>query len=469
MQGPVESLSRAVRAGTRTAREVVEEYLEVATARNPELNAFTEIDTEGALRQAEMVDRGPRTGPLAGVPIALKDLIDHAGHVTAAGSAFYRLRPAASATIVDRLQAAGGIITGRTGLHEFAFGFSSENPWFGPVRNPWNRNLSPGGSSGGSAVAVAAGMVPAAIGTDTGGSVRVPAALCGIVGLKVTHGRIPLTGIFPLAGSLDTVGPLALTTGDARLLYEAMRGFDRRDPWSVPAAPPPPPIPPVERLRVGIPLHWLETVETSSTTRRDFDAFCERLSSLGAEVDPVARPALAPEPILFNLVGAEAATIHGEWLTDPAKPYGADVRERLSQGKDITAAGYLEAVRWRAAMVQAARELFARYDLLLTPAVGHPRKRIGVDTIDIDGTPAFYRLVLSGYTSLVNVLGCPAISLPLVGEGIPPPSVQFIGPWWGEELLLEVGAMMERAGLVASTPPVTRSAATGVPEPERTG
>ena len=234
MLGPVESISLTVRNGTRTASDVVEEYVEVARVRNPDLNAFTEIDRDGALRQASLIDEGTRTGPLAGVPIALKDLIDHTGHVTTAGSAFYRHQPAASATVVDRLEAAGAIIMGRTGLHEFAFGFSSENPWFGPVRNPWNTDLSPGGSSGGSAVAVAAGMSPAAIGTDTGGSVRVPAALCGIVGLKVTHGRIPLTGIFPLAGSLDTVGPLALTTGDARLLYEAMKGFDRSDPWSAP-------------------------------------------------------------------------------------------------------------------------------------------------------------------------------------------------------------------------------------------
>ena len=453
MPGPVESISRAVRSGIRPASDVVEEYLDVARVRNPDLNAFTEIDREGALRQAALVDTGKRTGTLAGVPVALKDLIDHAGHVTTAGSAFYRHRAAVSATVVDRLENAGAIIMGRTGLHEFAFGFSSENPWFGPVCNPWDPELSPGGSSGGSAVAVAAGMSPAAIGTDTGGSVRVPAALCGIVGLKVTHGRIPLTGLFPLAGSLDTVGPLASTAGDARLLYDVMKGFDRSDPWSVPAVERSGQVPALKDLRVPVPLRWLERVETSGATRRMFDGLCERLRDLDVSVEGTTEPALAPDPILFNLVGTEAAAVHREWFNDPAKPYGADLRDRLGQAMGNTASDYLEAVRWRAGMVQAARELFARYDLLLIPTVGHPRKRIGVDTIDIDGNPTFYRLPLSGYTSLVNVLGCPAISLPVVDEGIPPPAAQLVGPWWGEDLLLGIGEALERSGIVATAAP----------------
>ena len=467
MRGPVESIASAVRNGTVTAREVTEEYVQIAHTRNPDLNAFIEIDGEGALRQAALVDEGARTGPLAGVPIALKDLIDHAGRVNTAGSSFYRHVPSVSATVVERLEAAGAIIMGRTGLHEFAFGFSSENPWFGPVRNPWDADLSPGGSSGGSAVAVAAGMSPGAIGTDTGGSVRVPAALCGIVGLKVTHGRIPLTGVFPLAGSLDTVGPLALTVGDARLLYEAMKGFDRSDPWSVPEVAPSRPVPALEDLRAAVPVPWLERVETSQVTRRRFDGFCERLRDLGADIEPVMEPALAPDPILFNLVGTEAAAIHRKWFADHANSYGADLRDRLGQAMENTAADYLAAVRWRAGMVQAAREMFGRYDLLLIPSVGHPRKRIGVDTIDIDGTPTFYRLPLSGYTSLVNVLGCPAISLPVVGEGIPPPSVQLVGPWWCEDLLLGMGEALARSGVVASRVPSSNGI--GIPEQKPAG
>ncbi len=454
MKGPVYSIVQSVRAGTRTAREVVQQYLDTAEALDPDLNAFTELDRDGALQQADEVDRANRTGSLCGVPVAIKDLIDHAGHVTTAGSAFYRHRTTSSATVVDRLQAAGAIIIGRTGLHEFAYGFSSENPWHGVVRNPWDRALSPGGSSGGSAVAVAAGMAPAAIGTDTGGSVRVPAALCGLVGLKVTHGRIPLTGIFPLAESLDTVGPMARTTTDARLLYLAMAGFDPADRWSVAMENPPGrPPPTVEDLRIAIPGPWLDYVDTSETTRRTFDTICDEIRGLGARVEVVDSPALAPTPTLITLAAAEAASVHRRWFADPTRPYGQDLSDRLGPAMEITTDEYLEAVRWQARMVQAARRLFVDHDLLLTPAVGHPRKRIGVDTIEISGKPIFYRNVLAGYTALVNVVGCPAISLPIAGDGVPPPAIQLIAPWWQERILLEVGEQLERTGLVVSPSP----------------
>ena len=452
--GPVESIVRAVHDGRRTARQVVECYLETAEARNPDLNAFTELDPDGALRQADLVDAGSRAGLLAGVPIALKDLIDHAGHVTTAGSAFYRNEAAVSAPVVERLEAAGAIIMGRTGLDEFAYGGSSENPWFGVVRNPWDRNLSPGGSSGGSAVAVSAGMAPAAIGTDTGGSVRVPAALCGIVGLKVTHGRIPLTGVFPLAGSLDTVGPMTTTCADARLVYRAMKGFDRSDPWSNPRDQEGRRLRSLDRIRVAVPVAWLEYVPTSDEARTSFETFCDRLREAGARVEPLRNQALVPDgPIGVTLSAAEAATVHRQWIDDPDKPYGPEVRERVEAAMRTTTDEYTRALRWRAGRVQAARRMFSEYDLILTPTVGHSRKTIGVDEIVVGGKPRWTGDVLGGYTSLVNVLGCAAISLPLANDGTPPPAVQLIAPWWEEEFLLDVGEFLERTGFVASRPP----------------
>ena len=453
MVGPVESIVRAVHDGRRTARQVVECYLETAEARNPDLNAFTELDPDGALRQADLVDAGSRAGLLAGVPIALKDLIDHAGHVTTAGSAFYRNEAAVSAPVVERLEAAGAIIMGRTGLDEFAYGGSSENPWFGVVRNPWDRNLSPGGSSGGSAVAVSAGMAPAAIGTDTGGSVRVPAALCGIVGLKVTHGRIPLTGVFPLAGSLDTVGPMTTTCADARLVYRAMKGFDRSDPWSNPRDQEGRRLRSLDRIRVAVPVAWLEYVPTSDEARTSFETFCDRLREAGARVEPLRNQALVPDPIGVTLSAAEAATVHRQWIDDPDKPYGPEVRERVEAAMRTTTDEYTRALRWRAGRVQAARRMFSEYDLILTPTVGHSRKTIGVDEIVVGGKPRWTGDVLGGYTSLVNVLGCAAISLPLANDGTPPPAVQLIAPWWEEEFLLDVGEFLERTGFVASRPP----------------
>ena len=446
------AIAEAVRSGSRTARQVVEQYLEVAERLNPELNAFVEIDRAGALERADSVDAGLRdgspAGPLCGVPIALKDLIDHAGHVTTAGSAFYRHRATASATVVRRLEAAGAIIIGRAGLHEFAFGFSSENPWFGPVRNPWDRDLSPGGSSGGSAAAVAAGMSPVAIGTDTGGSVRVPAALCGVVGLKVTHGAVPLTGVLPVAGSLDTVGPITGTAGDARLLYDAMRGFDPEDPRSARAPDSPDRVPRLQDLRIGVPAGWLSAAPTSSATHRSFDRFCDRLRSVGAHVEWVEAPGLVPDPTYFAVVGGEMAGVHREWFDDPDKPYGPDLEVRLGAAMEVTIDDYTEVMHRRAAQRQAAGEAFRHHDLLLTPAVGHSRKTIGNDTIDVDGEPYFYRDVLNGYSSLVNLTGCPAIALPTTDPGAPPPSVQFMAPWWGENVLLGVGEALEQAGLI---------------------
>ena len=450
------TIAEAVRSGARTARRVVEQYLEVAERLNPELNAFVEIDRAGALKQADSVDAGLRAGspggPLCGVPIALKDLIDHTGHTTAAGSAFYRHRATASATVVRRLEAAGAVIIGRTGLHEFAFGFSSENPWFGPVRNPWDRDLSPGGSSGGSAAAVAAGMAAVAIGTDTGGSVRVPAALCGVVGLKVTHGAVPLTGVFPVAGSLDTVGPITGTVGDARLLYDVMRGFDRQDPRSARAPDPPDRAPSLENLRVGVPSAWLSATPTSSAVRRSFDGFCDRLRSVGTCVEWVEAPGLAPDPTYVAVVAGEAAAVHREWFADPEKAYGPDLEVRLGAAMEVTIDAYTEAMRRRAALQQAAREAFRRHDLLLTPAVGHPRKTIGNDMIAMDGEPYFYRDVLNCYSAPVNLIGCPAIALPTTDQGIPPPSVQLLAPWWRENVLLGVGEELEQAGLIGTGP-----------------
>ena len=348
----VVSITDAVRRGARTARQVVEQYLEAAERLDPALNAFVEIDRVGALERADSVDArlgaGGGAGMLCGVPVALKDLIDQAGYVTTAGSAFYRNRAMVSATVVRRLEDAGAIIIGRTGLHEFAFGFSSENPWFGPVRNPWDRDLSPGGSSGGSAAAVAAGMAPGAIGTDTGGSVRVPAALCGVVGLKVTHGAVPLTGVFPVAGSLDTVGPLARTVDDARLLFEAMKGLDPEDPWSAQGPDTSARVRRLENLRIGVPAGWLSAAPTSAAVRGSFEGFCDQLGAAGARVEWVDTPGLAPDPALLPVVTGEAAGVHREWFDDPDRRYGPDLRERMAAAMEVTVDEYTEAMRQRA-------------------------------------------------------------------------------------------------------------------------
>jgi Asp-tRNA(Asn)/Glu-tRNA(Gln) amidotransferase A subunit family amidase len=453
----IASLAGAIRSGERTATAVVADTLRRAADSQAALNAFIRLATKGALVRAAAIDaaieRGEDPGPLAGVPIALKDLIDEADTPNTSGSAFPPIVPDRSAEVVQRLEAAGAVIVGRTGLHEFAFGFSSENEHFGPVRNPWDTDLSPGGSSGGSAAAVAAGIVPAAIGTDTGGSVRVPAALCGVVGLKVTHGRVPLTGVVPLASSLDTVGPLARTVADTAVVYAAIAGADSADPWSAPRAvdrlgPPTDPT----TLRVAVPKQWVDgplTAEMDAT----FRAVLERIASGGAVVEEVDEPAFESTAASDRGASVEIAAVHRKrWDTDPDR-YGRQVAARLEHAFAVDADDLVAALEWRAGARNAAARLFERYDVLVTPTVGATAKTIGVDDIDVDGTPVFYRKLLAHYTAPVNHVGLPALALPIPDTGIPPASLQIVGPAWGETGLLETGMALETAGVVGARVP----------------
>lgn len=431
----------AVRSGERTPSSLLAAAVDAIGSDT--FNAYT--------RLVEPHGGGPPTGILAGVPIALKDLIDQTGQPTTCGSGFYSETPAASATVVDRLEEAGATIVGRTGLHEFAFGFSSENHWFGPVRNPWDPATSPGGSSGGSAVAVAAGHVPIAIGTDTGGSIRVPAALCGVFGLKVTHGRISLKGVFPLAPSIDTVGPLARTAADLRLAYDAMRGADEADPWSD--------FPPHDhrprkalRVRIGVPTRWIAAAPLSEDVKTAFDAALDRLSDLGHDIVELDAPELAASSEVTPAAYAEVAAVHRTWFEE-GKPYGPEVRDRLAEAMEVSVDRFVEVRAWRAALNRAARRAFDEVDFLVTPTVGAMRKVIGEDQITIDGRPYQYRAVLAFFTALINHVRAPALAMPLDAPGNPPPSIQLIGPRWSEDRLLRLAETLESSGLVRFRPP----------------
>lgn len=444
---PAHTLAQAVRSGARRAIDVVDLALEAIDL--SDLGAFTAVHHDLARQRAAEIDAavagGRDPGPLSGVPVALKDLIDHEGAVTTAGSAFYRHEAEASATAVARLEAAGAVVVGRTNLHEFAYGFSSENEWFGPVLNPWHPDTSAGGSSGGSAVAVAAGLTPIGIGTDTGGSVRVPAAMTGVMGLKVTHGRIPLTGVVPLAASLDTVGPIATTVQDLDLAYRAMRGPDPADPWSVHAAPMPRAahVP----LRIGVPRPWVGSGPVDRSVLAEFTAFTDELGHHRFEVVDVDLPNLVPWGRIAELSGAQAARVHREWMSK-GKPYGEEVAARLRSAMEVSVDDVVDALAWQAGMQDLARQAFAEVDLLATPTVGVLRKDIGVDEVATQEGPTNYRHALSWFTALVNSLGVPALSVPLATKGDPPPSVQLIAPWWAEETLIAVGRRLEREGLV---------------------
>ncbi len=448
----VSDTTRAVRSGALSAADVVSDALD--RSEHTSLNAYTLIDREGALTGARHIDdriaKGEDPGPLTGVPVALKDLIDQAGLPTTCGSGFYRETPSHSATVVQRLEAAGAIIIGRTGLHEFAYGFSSENHWFGPVRNPWDIETSPGGSSGGSAVAVAAGLVPAAIGTDTGGSVRVPAAMCGIVGLKVTHGRVPLTGVFPLASTHDTVGPLTRSVADAGLLYEQMAGHDPSDPWSNPRQVGPQADGSLAGLRIGVPRDWIDEAPMAGEIATTFSDALDVLSDAGATVIDLATPWLVPDPSISDGVSAQVARVHRKWFGH--EPYGPEITDRLAPAFEVTTDQYLAAQQRIAHLRNRATKLFQSVDVLVTPTVAATKKRIGEPTIG----GIRYVTVLSWFSSMVNHLGVPALTAPLKSPGAPPPSLQIIGPWWSERRLLALGETLEGIGLFETpTPPAT--------------
>jgi aspartyl-tRNA(Asn)/glutamyl-tRNA(Gln) amidotransferase subunit A len=428
-------LAGEVAGGRRSVATTVEEALVALQGAQARLNACTFIDEDGARARAAELDRqiaaGGETGPLAGVPIVVKDLIDQAGRTTTCGSSFYRQVPERSAPVVERLEAAGAVIVGRAGLHEFAYGFSSENHWFGPVRNPWDPSTSPGGSSGGSAVAVAAGLVPASVGTDTGGSVRVPAALTGICGLKVTYGRIPLRGVFPLAPSLDTVGPLAATVADLDLMYRVMAAVPSRSErrsW--------------RGVRIGLPRQWLAG-PTQPAVAEGFEQALAALSSLGGRLVEIDDPELTPWGMIQELAGAEAAHVHHRFREE-GRIYGEEVGQRLDAAAQVGFDQYLEAISWRGRLQESFVAAFSGVDLIATPAVAALRKEIGNDRID----GQHYRPVLSWFSALVNHGGVPAIALPVASATRPPVSLQLIGPWWEEDLLLSLAATAEREGLV---------------------
>jgi aspartyl-tRNA(Asn)/glutamyl-tRNA(Gln) amidotransferase subunit A len=421
-----------------SAVDAVEVALAAAHAGQASINAFTLIDDEPARSRAERIDdaaeQGSPAGPLAGMAVGLKDLLDHEGRITTAGSVFYRHTADRSSPVVSRLEGAGAVIIGRTGLHEFAFGFSSENPHFGPVRNPWDTGTSAGGSSGGSAAAVAAGITPVAIGTDTGGSIRVPAALCGCFGLKVTHGRIPIYGVFPLASSIDTVGPLADSIDYLESSYRVMSGDDGN------AGRP-------DRLRIGLPEPWLGRAPMDDHVDSVFEETVRSIEGLGHVVSAVEMEGVLPAPELIDSIAGEISDVHRDFR-EQGLPYGDDVAKRVD---DCLATGpeRVEAGReWQRMIRRRFADAFETVDLLITPTTPVTKKVIGEDSIG----DRHYRAVLSWFTALVNHALLPAIALPLSGTGAPPVSLQAIGPLGSETDLIGFGRSLVDAGLAGFSP-----------------
>ena len=423
------------------------EALERAHSTQDTLNAFISVDDEGALERAAQIDRrletGEEVGPLSGVPVALKDLIDHQGRVTTNGSSFFAEVAKKTATCVSRLEDAGAVIFGRTNLHEWAFGFDSENEHWGPVRNPWDLETSAGGSSGGSGAAVAARICPIAIGTDTGGSVRVPAALCGTYGLKVTYGRIPIDGVFPLVPSIDTVGPLADSIDNIDLAYRAMT----RDHTPKPDA---------TKLRIGVPEPWYERAPLDDGVRAAFEGAVAAIRDMGHEVHPIQMPDVVPSTQLINAIGPEVAAAHREFR-GRGEHYGASVLSRIEVAEGVTPEAAAAARQWQTMIRSRFTDAFATVDLLITPTTPVRRKVIGQDNIGEKS----HRTVLSYFTALVNHGLHPALALPIANSGAPPASLQVIGPLESEAGLIGFGRSLDMTGITGFKPAPRNSPITG--------
>ena len=440
--------SELLRQGSVSPVELTTDCLARIEKLNPKLNAFITVTAESALAQARQAEaeirRGDWRGPLHGIPLALKDLIDTAGVRTTAASLLFKDRiPAEDAQVVRRLKAAGAVLLGKQNLHEFAYGASSMISAFGEVHNAWNREHIAGGSSGGSATSVAAGLGYGAIGTDTAGSVREPAALCGVVGLKPTYGRVSARGVIPLSISLDHVGPIGRTVADVAVIFAAIAGHDAADKASVDvpigdyvavlATNPQP-------LRIGLPKQFFFE-ELDAEVASAINHAILGLAAMGARMRDIEL--LVPTD--RTLQSAESYAFHAEFVAQTPDLYQPETLRRIRSGQNVSQEGLLES---RGDLERARRDIaavFADVDVLVTPTTP-----IAAPTIaELKLNPDLLRpreLLLLRNTRPINVWGLPAISIPcgFTQAGLPI-GLQIIGPRWGEARVLQVAHAYEQA------------------------
>ena len=432
--------------------ELTAETLERIAQLNPRLNAFLTVTDELAKEQARAAEAeilaGNYRGPLHGVPVAVKDLFFTRGVRTTAGSKILaNFVPDFDSTVVEKLRQAGAVLVGKTALHELAYGVTNDNPHFGPTRNPWNPERTSGGSSGGSGVAVASGMAFAALGTDTGGSIRIPASFCGVAGLKPTFGRVSLHGVLPLGHTLDHVGPLARTAEDTAVVYDAIAGFDPQDDFSVDRQ-----VREVRfkkamgRCRVAFPEdYFFDRVqpEVERVVRQALGVF----EKLGARVIPVKLPGMAEltEASRVSLL-AEAYGVHKNDLENHSDDLGRDVKLLLERGREVTALDYVNAQLARQRFRRQLQQLFQAVDVLVTPTSPLTAFPIGVTKVTLAAQEEDARTAATRFTRCFNATGNPALSLccGYDGEGLPV-GLQIVGKWWDEATVLQVGYAYEQA------------------------
>jgi aspartyl-tRNA(Asn)/glutamyl-tRNA(Gln) amidotransferase subunit A len=468
----VEELYKLYASGEAKPSEVCRAALDRIEKDNDRLNAFVTIDREGALRRAAAMDSGIQNAikgkPLAGIPIAIKDNLCTEGvRTTCASQILANYVPPYTATVVKKLEDAGAIIVGKTNLDEFAMGGSTENSAFGPVRNPWNEEYVPGGSSGGSAVAVAAGHVPVSLGSDTGGSIRQPASFCGVVGLKPTYGRVSRYGLVAFASSLDQIGPFATNVRDAARMLQVIAGHDRYDSTSVSAA-----VPDylnavrgdIKGLRIGVPPECFGE-GLDEEVRGKVEAAIRRLAELGAQIVEVNLPHMKYVIAVYYIIATaeassnlarydgvrygfraeEARTLSEMYRRTRNQGFGPEVKRRIMLGTFALSSGYYDAYyekaqRVRQTLVNDFAEAFRKCDVIATPTAPTQPYKIGEKT---DDPLAMYLGDI--YTVTINLAGVPAISVPCGNSRMGLPiGLQLIGNHFDEPRLLNAAYAYER-------------------------
>lgn len=448
------AIAAAVRSKAVSAETVVRASLERIASKDGALNSFTDLLAEQAIADAQQVDTaiatGEDPGPLAGVPFAVKNLFDVKGLPTLAGSKINQDRPIATedAAAVAALKQAGAVLVGALNMDEYAYGFVTENSHYGPTHNPHDLSRVAGGSSGGSAAAVAGGLVPLTLGSDTNGSIRVPASFCGIFGLKPTYGRLSRAGVFLFCGSFDHIGPFARSVRDIAATFDLMQGPDPRDPVCT-LLPPDPCLPQlglgIEGLRIAIADGYF--AQSAPEASAAVEQVAQALGATQRVTIPEAQRARAAA---YIITASEGSNLHLERLKTRPQDFDPATRDRFIAGALIPNTWYLQSQRFRRWYRDRLREIFQQVDLILAPTTPCPAPLIGQQTMTLDGQEMLVRPNLGLYTQPLSFIGLPILSVPVQRANALPLGVQIIAAPYQEALILRAAAVLEAQNVVSA-------------------
>lgn len=452
-----DEIAHAVASGETTATAVIDATLARIKTVDRTLNAFTAVTGDRAKVRAKAVDQaraaGQPLGPLAGVPFAVKNLFDVAGIATLAGSKINRSNPPAQrdSPLIERLEAAGAILVGALNMGEYAYDFTGENVHDGPSRNPHNTAHMTGGSSGGSGGSVAGGLVPLSLGSDTNGSIRVPSSLCGLFGLKPTYGRLPRNRSFPFVDSLDHLGPLARSTRDLAIAYDAMQGFDASDAACA-ERPAEPVLPKLDEGIAGLRIAVAGGYFKQGAFPEALKALASVAQALGAKREIEIPQAARARAAAYVITATEGAALHLARLRSRADDFDPAVRDRLIAGAMVPSVQVVAAQKFRRWYRGEVRKLFDNVDAIIAPATPCVAPKIGQQTFMLDGVKLPVRANLGIYTQPISFIGLPVVCVPLPLSPLPI-GVQIIAPAWREEIALRVAHALERRGIAAAPRP----------------